>query len=351
MKFDIGRYSHSFRYYLQEGSLVESITKKLHLNYNPKFDSNSFQFAIKEMLNDCRYVDAYNYIYDTLSSIDNNCSIQFRLWKYILQNDSEQAFRLIGRIKCCEMHRDEALMFRYGILGGDYVETDCVRQNPYFSNMLCNKKIAVIGPGNDPDIDLDAISKSHDVIVILNYSHVGSIEQYKSNPKCKVVSYYNFNNFSRILNSAGDKQALFYEPDALVLKSKEDVQRLNKDLYDSGRARHKLDINRFLYYGSPNMIQIASFDLMQFNPQVIDVYGCNFHLDKKIYREDYIGNVDMIDNKALTRSWALHNLIAQYQILYYFYKNKRINPDNMLREILDLGAEGFCAKAEKFIRK
>ena len=59
MKLDFPRYSHSFRYHLQNRTLEEAVMKKLHLKYHPKFNLNAFQLTIKELLNDCRYVDAY----------------------------------------------------------------------------------------------------------------------------------------------------------------------------------------------------------------------------------------------------------------------------------------------------
>ena len=353
MKLDLKRPYSGFRFHLANRSLEIAIMKKLHLAYNPKFDSRAFAFSIEKMLNECRYVDAYKYIYDTLSAIDNKCTTNYRLWKYILQDNSEQAIRIINRaikVLNCGMARDEALMFRYGILGGDYVETDCVKQNPYFANMLCGKRIAIIGPANDPDLDLETISKYHDVIVVLNYSQKGSIEQYKSNPNCKVVSYYSGGGLLKVLDLAGDDQTVFYEPDAIVLKEVWDDLRLNKDLYNSERIRLKLGLKWFLCYGSPNMIQIAAFDLIQFNPQSIDIYGCNFYLDKNRYREDYIGcNNGMEDSRVLIKCLAGHNQILQYQILFYLYKHKRINPDNMLRKILDLGIEDFCAEMERFL--
>ena len=355
MKIDLNRYFYGFRLQLANGSLKEGIMSKLHLPYNQKFDSNAFASGIIRMLGECRYVDAYQYIKDTLSSLDDTCPNNYRLWKYILQDDSEQAIRLINRmIKRVGhgVHRDAALVFRYGILGGDYVETDCVKRNPYFADMLYNKRVALIGPANDPDLELETISKCHDVIAILNYSKMGSIGQYKLNPNCKVVSYYNNEYFAEILDSAGESQAIFYEPDGVVLKSVEDIYRLNKDLCNSERIRCKLDMIWFVYYASSlNMIQSAVLDLIQFHPQAIDIYGCNFHLDKDPYREDYISHAHMQNNRELIRSMSLHNQIIQYQFLFYLYKYKRINPDNMLRRILDLGVEGFCAEMEMFLSK
>lgn len=352
MKLDLNRYFYGFRFHLANGSLKDGIMRKLHLTNHQKFDSSAFASGIIRLLEECRYVDAYQYIKDTLCALDDKCPNNYRVWKYILQGDSEQAIHLINqmikRIGHGE-HRDAALVFRYGILGGDYVETDCVKQNPYFANMLCNKRIALVGPANDPDFDLETISKSHDVIAIFNYSQKGSIEQYKVNSNCKVVSYYSGYSFVKILDLAGDNQAIFNEPDGIVLKNPGDIYRLNKDLCNSERIRCKLGMDWLIYYASSlNMIQLAAFDLLQFNPQAIDIYGCNFHLTENRYRADYIGNSLVMDNRELIKLMAMHNQLVQYQILFYLYKYKRINPDNMLKEILDLGVEGFCAEMERF---
>lgn len=350
MKLDLNRYFDGFRFHLINGTLKEGIMKGLHLAYHQKFDSNAFASDIIRILGECRYVDAYQYIKDTLFSLDEKSPNKYRLWKYILQDDSEQAIHLMNQmIKRLGpgVRRDGALTFRYGILGGDYVETDCVKQNPYFADMLCNKRIALIGPAKDSEFDLEAISKCHDVIAILNYSQKGCIEQYKFNPNCRVVSYYSNGEFTSILGLAGENQAIFYEPDGIVLKSVEDIYRLNKDLCNSGRVRCKLNVDWFIYYASSlTMIQNAALDLIQFHPQSIDIYGCNFFLDKDRYREDYIGYAIQGDKRELIQALALHNQILQYQILFYLYKHKRINPDNMLRRILDLGVEGFCVEME-----
>lgn len=333
-------------------SLWKVIVKRFSHREVRHFDQYFFEFVLRENIADGKFLEAYNFLRLSLRYIDSQenktkCCQMNRVWKYILADDFESALRVISTMvrKTKQGQYNDALaMFQYGILGGDFIKTSCARLNLYFDELLNKKRVAIVGPANDPEIDFNKISHGYDVIIILNYEQ-GTLGTYKKNPEVKVISYYNAEYFHLIFESTEKKHQIFSELDGIVLKG--DTCKLSEEIRALRKTRDKLNFEQLLYYGNPNMIQNIVLDLLQFQPHCMDVYGCNLNLTNDQYRKDYIGNKNKYDKNKYKESFSIHNLIIQFQILEILYKNRFITPDNMLRDVLDMGIEQYLIRMEE----
>ena len=209
-----------------------------------------------------------------------------------------------------------------------------------FAEMVRDKKVAIVAPANDPEFDIGKIAREHDAVVICNYYKSGLTEKYKYYKyNLKVVLYSNV-ELTGIINIEE-----FQEPDFIVCKRYDNKETM--EIMRTCNARMMYSFGPIMYLGVLNMVQAAILDLVQFSPSQIDVYGCNLYLEKNPYRKGWLEGYATPVKEIMRDKFSKHNTILQYIILQILYKNKMINPDNMLGNILDDGICDYLRKMEE----
>jgi hypothetical protein len=212
------------------------------------------------------------------------------------------------------------------------------RQDRKFARYIRNKSVAVVGPASS-EKSLENEINSFDVVIRNNlisgaYSPKGIKAEYRAD-----CSYYNGWVASEICKK---NQIRFLEQyDYCMFKYIEfDYQ---KSFKKRGKAREaKMPV--FFFNGSPNMIPIILYDLLNFEPNRIKVFNVNFYLAKTVYKKDYY-NKEMFKGR---RSLAAHDALSNFNFVRNLYKVDLIEADEECTFVLEMSPQEYSKRLEEY---
>jgi len=221
-----------------------------------------------------------------------------------------------------------------------------------FGEIILRKKIVLSGPLSDVE---SLLKDSH---VLVNVNHRNLVFDYQP-----TISYYS----GGMANLIHDNNIQLNEKiDFAVLKNAASESYFKKFISHKSRV----PVRSAIYAsGSPNLIQFALLDLLNFNPSEIYVSGINFGLSKVTHKRNY-HNLHVIENGSLsgrrkfiythpssgssfincrTHGIARHDRISQLNFCSLLAASERINFDPSIKSILDQTPDVFYSELEKFV--
>ncbi|NLJ17771.1 hypothetical protein [Globicatella sulfidifaciens] len=211
-----------------------------------------------------------------------------------------------------------------------------------YNQVINNKKIAIIGPANG-NVNVEEVLKEYDVIISITYRGTSLFNEEPMKGK-RYISYYNYEASTKIEKEI-DK-SFFEHLDFSVFKTIDyDYQR---KLVKQSSARKIFSLDNKLFLGQPNMLQMIIYDLLHFNPKEIKIFNFNFFLSHNLYRKDYKIEGTEHDNRfKLWNSFAIHNIISQFQFAKALYNNGLYLADDDGKNVLDLDIDEYISQMEK----
>jgi len=99
--------------------------------------------------------------------------------------------------------------------------------------------------------------------------------------------------------------------------------------------------------GWPNMIQIALFDLLAFEPARIKVFKINFYLSETLHYKGYqTRHVNIDDPKFLFKGHACHHIVRQLDFIRQMVKNQLIEVDETCEKIIGMTDDEYLKAME-----
>lgn len=222
------------------------------------------------------------------------------------------------------------------------------KNDQLFENLIKDKSIAVVGPSKN-ELQLGNEIDNFDLIVRMKMISNTSLKNYKVTGKKTDIIYY---NSSSIDNLNKNKLEILHDT-ILQNKIKFCCFKNTKPIFY--KINKFIDCRKFFIFPWKkhpfNFLQNIILDLILFKPRKIKVFNSDFYLGD--YDENY-DNLDLYkshykDLINLRRSFATHDLLMNYRITRNLYKNKVIDLDYNLKNILDLNEKNFLEKIkEKF---
>jgi len=96
------------------------------------------------------------------------------------------------------------------------------------------------------------------------------------------------------------------------------------------------------------MLQNILFDIMIYNPNKIFISGFNFYCSKKMYNDSYQSIRWYDDIFYVRKSFALHDLISNFQFVKNIFDINLLSVDELGREILKLSVKDYIIRIKKY---
>jgi hypothetical protein len=202
----------------------------------------------------------------------------------------------------------------------------------HFYNRVHKKNIAILAPGilHFDEKLIDEL-KEFDEIIPITYMN----EQYSELPYPIKISYYNEERSKRLINDKSFREGI--NLDIYCVKT-------TGNYYPNFREIIK-DCHKW-FLGSPNMVQVAVYDLLCQQPARIKVFGMNFFLSKHSYNPVYQSSLSKysLDSKTSSYSLSIHNILSNYMYIKNLYSNGLIELDQNATTLILEGERNYCHK-------
>lgn len=219
-----------------------------------------------------------------------------------------------------------------------------IKNNLGFYDYLRDKSVAIVGPAASEIYNGEEID-SFDVVVRFSYS--GKPE---ASDVCKVgrkvhISYYANVNAARVNNL----QCKGFHADLNFVVFKSIKHKFQRELLEGGKGRMLFSLNPHLLVGSANLLQLALFDLIHFPVKNIKVFNFNLFLAKILHDDGYMTQRDRSEHKykLFEDVFAHHNMFCNYNFTRNLWNNGLIEVDDVSRNVLELGPEGYAREMWK----
>lgn len=229
---------------------------------------------------------------------------------------------------------NKASMIIYG--NDKFIKTKIRNEDKNFSNLIEGKNIAIIGPstGNEYEQEIN----DSDVTVCFAYRG----QEYFKNGRKINISYYNVGISKEIEKQKNRK----YLDDLDCAVFKKIKHKFQKDMLNKKKVHLSYGFDNYLFMGYNNMLQTVICDLLQFSPKKIKIYNNNLYYSKKPYNKNYITE-NFTDDFKNWRTFSLHNLPIQYNLISIFLKNPIITGDSNINSVIDMGLWNYLKGMEK----
>ena len=201
-------------------------------------------------------------------------------------------------------------------------------QNKNEHDFFNNKKILIVGPlsnkNNYNDYDTIIFIKSQSKKILKKLSNKNVIIYFNSHN----IRNKNFINF---YNDNYNEVNLFKVKESVGLRK---TSLINK--------------NPYLLSGGPMMLQNILFDIMIYNPNKIFISGFNFYCSKKMYNDSYQSIRWYDDIFYVRKSFALHDLISNFQFVKNIFDINLLSVDQLGCEILKLSVKDYIIRIKKY---
>jgi len=245
-----------------------------------------------------------------------NCALKDRLSLYhsILAKDTQQRNRLFDRY--------------YG------------KNDRDFAAFVKGKSIAIVGPAPSETYDKQEIDQ-FDLVMRLNYQGRENMPDPDIYGSRIDISYFNVNNARKMLENNNGKLAKDLQYG--IFKSEKHA-RTASFLCPSRMAKTP---EEYWLQGWPNMIQIALFDLLAFEPARIKVFKINFYLSETLHYKGYqTRHVNIDDPKFLFKGHACHHIVRQLDFIRQMVKYQLIEVDKTCELIIGMTDDDYLKAME-----
>ena len=211
---------------------------------------------------------------------------------------------------------------------------------PSMVNLVQNKKIIVIGPAQDDEIQSLKTFNKYDISVGANYI---SGRDMKLN-----ISYYSGLikkkiNPAILVNSFKDLDFACIVPPYLNMLKLNPILSLKVRDFEED-----LLILMLIFKSRPNLIQDIILDLLKYNPKKIYLCGISFFLGKKVYREkSYAKYIDDERKKnGALKTLRTHDAFANFMFLKNVWMNGLIEVSKDVEKIISMTEFEFSEKLD-----
>jgi len=243
----------------------------------------------------------------------------------------------------------------------DFINSYSNRTNidkDYF-DLIHGKSIAIVGPAqiegkNGKEID------SFDIVVRLGYK--GNNFDFENFGQKTDISYYSIANYKMYLLYGVTKFL-----DNLKFSNFKNSNYLKiKELVNYNKCR-MFKKNRFFLFGSPTMMQHATYDILHFGPSKIKLFNINFYLSTITHSASYKATSEERSKYDKNRGYkyyniwknqiydtggfAHHDLISQVNFIRNLWKNNIVNVDNTCENILRMRNFDYLKEMENIYIK
>lgn len=202
-----------------------------------------------------------------------------------------------------------------------------------FSELIKNKKIAVVAPGL-VEIDESVVNdiNSYDLIILFNYKGNKMDERFS----LPFISYYNSEGGVILKDSFKN-----FSNDLAFSVFKKISQPYQHELNNKGRAKQvDRDLNEYFFVPQPNLLQIVLDDILIYSPQKIKVFGSNFYLNKNKYYKGYIYSGRSEEKSSdMWRAFAYHNILSQINYVRNMYNINAIELDKACLDAINMSED------------
>ena len=208
------------------------------------------------------------------------------------------------------------------------------------TNLVKDKKLIVIGPAPDSELNSMSVVNDYDISVGPNYL---SGRDYKFN-----ISYYialtKKVNIEVLIKSFKDLNfACIASQYYYLIKSNVEkitnVRSFEEDLLSL----------MFIYKSRPNLIPDIILDLLKHSPKKIYLCGTNFFLGKKTYREKSFTKYIEDDRKknGVIKTLRAHDPFANFAFLKNVWKNGLIEVSEDVKNVISLSENEFSKRLDE----
>ena len=203
-----------------------------------------------------------------------------------------------------------------------------------FCELLKNKKIAIVGPGNSSINQGNEIDK-YDLVVRINANKDHTHEEKKIFGSKTDIIYFNGDKFTEIEKEGINE----FQRGKFICTRKNFSNLLNED---NIRATKKLTINLI---GSNGFLQDILMDLVHYDYKEVKIFNFDFYLSKNLYTKNYSNkNTDMTTNPFLVHSKL--DLFGNINFVRLLNKYNLLDVDENIKKIIDMTdleiSDRFC---------
>ncbi len=230
----------------------------------------------------------------------------------------------------------EKIQFYYSVTRGDteylrkYNKKYQSESDLNFANHIKGKTIAVVGPAFS-NVKCGEEIDHFDIVIRVNYQGLENMPDPAIYGNRTNISYYNSNNAKELLKQR--KEIRLNDLQFAVFKSEKHAKQVSG--YVPSRATKSPE--EFWIQGWPNMIQIALFDILSFEPSRVKLFKVNFYLSAELHHNKYITrHINIKDPKKLFSGHACHHIVHQLSFIKQLVKYRKLEVDEECAAVLKL---------------
>ena len=202
---------------------------------------------------------------------------------------------------------------------------------------------AVVGLKNAAEID------SFDRVLRFNYREKGlGLDPIYNGTKVD-ISCFNNNQAKHLAENLED--SFDVDLDWILVKRETPYNQMNHAFGDKKYSIRKILLhNDLLFFGQLHGVPNCAIDLLRFSTKAIMIFNADLTLTKK-YHENY--DADEYEKKgkleklnAYAQSNAMHDLIAQFNILKLLWNRDKISGDSRFNEVMALDLETYIKQID-----
>jgi len=267
---------------------------------------------------------------------------------FLNAGDFDEAINALKHAKNLQRFRPEQFQFMNAVAQKDMsllVGLNKTSLDMNFMKMVNNRSIAILGPASGAFAS-DEINHKFDLAVRVMFRGFERLTEEER--KCKVdISYYSV-GAADVMAEYND---LHFLEEIKMLVFKRFSYPFQDMLAKKGQARVKMGSTEdIMFQGLGTMAQEMLLDMFHFAPTRIKLFNFNLFLSssasaryrKGYYLENFIGQKDA----RMLWSYAIHNIISNYELISLWYGMGYFEADEGLTGVLSLGIREYLNRME-----
>lgn len=216
-----------------------------------------------------------------------------------------------------------------------------------YSKVVGGCNVAVIGPLKLSSDNIKEIKK-YDLVVGLNFFNLKELGC-KENKIPINITYNTTNTVKKILDNH-DFNSLD-NVKAVISRTKGPISRIGGDQLNSNGVllRAMDDTNPFTFNGGLNFLQRVILDVYIHEPKSIKVFGADLYTTLD-YAPEYQPGKNYQGYHHYLNQMVQHDLITQFKLTKWLFKENVFEPDNRLLQVLNLSLEGYLRKMQSILK-
>ncbi len=232
---------------------------------------------------------------------------------------------------------------------GKFITANLSDLESKYSDYIFGKNIAIVGPAmvglkNADDID------NHDRVLRFNYREKGlGLDPVHSGLKAN-ISHFSNNQAHHLADNL--KDSFDVDLDWVLVKRPRPYDKMMAVFQSREFTIRKIRLHHdLLFFGRLHGVPNCAIDLLRFSPASVKIFNADLTLTKTYFKnydaEEYEirGRLKKLD--AYAHSNAMHDLIAQYNILKLLWDNGKISGDVRFTEVMEMGVEEYVNEIDR----